>query len=79
MHFRTVASKQPMSATMSATRIGADVAGKRGNGEGSIYQRSSDGRWFGVVLMGSDSRGRLIRRSVSARTRAEVVDKLKAL
>ncbi len=64
---------------MSATRIGAGVAGKRGNGEGSIYQRSSDGRWFGVVLMGSDSRGRLIRRSVSARTRAEVVDKMKAL
>jgi integrase len=55
------------------------MGGKRGNGEGSIYQRTSDGRWFGVVNMGSDSRGRLIRKSVSARTRVEVVDKMKAL
>lgn len=55
------------------------MSGKRGNGEGSIYQRNSDGRWFGVVNMGSDSQGRLIRRSASARTRAEVVQKMKAL
>jgi integrase len=55
------------------------VSGKRGNGEGSIYQRKSFGRWFGVVNMGSDSRGRLIRRSASARTRAEVVNKVKAI
>ena len=25
------------------------MAGKRMNGEGSIYQRKSDGRWFGKV------------------------------
>ena len=25
------------------------MAGSRGNGEGSIYQRTSDGRWLGVV------------------------------
>ena len=68
-----------MSATLSATGIGGRCGGRRGNGEGSIFQRSSDGRWFGVVLMGADSRGRLIRRSVSARTRTEVVDKMKAL
>jgi len=68
-----------VSNDVSNEDLGARVGGKRGNGEGSIYQRSSDGRWFGIVNMGSDSQGRLIRRSVSARTRTEVVDKMKTL
>jgi hypothetical protein len=29
------------------------MAGKRMNGEGSIYQRKSDGRWFGAVVVGT--------------------------
>ena len=52
---------------------------RRGNNEGSIYQRSSDGRWMGAATVGLDPAGRPIRRSVSAKTRAEVVRKLKAL
>jgi hypothetical protein len=28
------------------------MGGRRGNGEGSIYQRSSDGRWLGVASLG---------------------------
>jgi integrase len=55
------------------------MAGRRGNGEGSIYQRSSDGRWLGVIPLGYGSDGRLERKTVSARTRAEVVKKLKDL
>ncbi len=55
------------------------MAGRRGNNEGSIYQRSSDGRWLGVALLGYDPAGRPIRRSVSATTRAEVVRRLKTL
>ncbi len=55
------------------------MAGRRGNNEGSIYQRSSDGRWLGVALLGYDAAGRPIRRSVSATTRAEVVRRLKTL
>jgi integrase len=55
------------------------VAGFRGNGEGSIYQRTSDGRWLGVVTIGQDGNGRTTRKTVSAKTRAEVVRKLKTL
>ena len=53
------------------------VASWRGNGEGSIYQRSSDGRWLGVLTLGYSSNGRLIRKTVSAKTMSEVVRKLK--
>src|ERR1700691_4039243 len=64
---------------MSATRKGGPMAGFRGNGEGSIYQRTSDRRWFGVVTLGQDGTGRVVRKAVSAKTRAEVVRKLKKL
>ncbi len=52
---------------------------RRGNSEGSIYQRSSDGRWLGAATVGLDPAGRPIRRTVSAKTRTEVVRKLKVL
>ncbi|HEY1988120.1 MAG TPA: tyrosine-type recombinase/integrase [Acidimicrobiales bacterium] len=55
------------------------MSGRRGNGEGSIYQRASDGRWLGVALLGYDSDGHPKRKTVSARTRAEVVQKLRSL
>ena len=55
------------------------MAGRRGNHEGSIYQRASDGRWLGAALLGYDERGRPIRKTVSATTRSEVVRKLKQL
>ena len=55
------------------------MARSRGNGEGSIYQRSSDGRWIGALTIGYSSRGTLVRKSVSAKTRAEVVRRFKVL
>jgi integrase len=55
------------------------MAGKRGNGEGTIYQRGSDNRWMGVIQLGYSANGRPIRRTVSAKTRAEVVKKFKEL
>lgn len=55
------------------------MAGRRGNGEGSIFQRASDGRWLGVATLGYDIDGKPQRKTVSARTRAEVVEKLRAL
>ena len=42
------------------------MAGSRGNGERSIYQRTSDGRWLGVVTLGQDGTGRVVRKAVSA-------------
>jgi integrase len=55
------------------------MAGSRGNGEGSIYQRSSDGRWLGVLSLGYGPDGRPLRKTVSAKTRGEVAKKLKEL
>ena len=55
------------------------MASSRGNGEGSIYQRTSDRRWLGVLTIGRDGDGRVVRKTVSAKTRAEVVLKLKKL
>ena len=55
------------------------MATQRGNGEGSIYQRASDGRWLGAVTIGLYSNGRPKRKVVSAKTRAEVVRKLRKL
>ena len=55
------------------------MAQKRGNGEGSVYQRAVDGRWIGSVAIGVNGSGRPIRRTVSAATRREAVSKLKQL
>jgi integrase len=51
--------------------------GKRGNGEGSIYQRS-DGRWVGAVNLGYAD-GKRKRKVVYGQTRRSVADQLKLL
>lgn len=51
---------------------------RRQQGEGSIYQRSSDGRWVGVVDLGWVG-GKRVRKSVTAATLRELRPKLKAL
>ena len=48
--------------------------GKRGNGEGSIYQRSSDGLWAGAVSLPSGK-----RKPVYGKTRQEVAKKIAVL
>lgn len=54
------------------------MAERRTRGEGSIYQRESDGRWIGVVDLGWVG-GRRVRRTVSAKTLKELRPKFKAL
>lgn len=49
---------------------------KRGNGEGSVYRRDSDGRWVGVAWVPGSSRSRPVRKYVYAKTRAEAARKL---
>ncbi len=51
---------------------------RRGNNEGSIYQRS-DGRWAGVATAGYNENGKTIRKTVYGKSRLEVVDKLNKL
>ena len=53
------------------------MARRRGSGEGSVYQRGSDGRWCAAIV--TDENGRRRRRVVTARTRAEVMRKLREL
>src|ERR1700731_3733009 len=55
------------------------MATRRAHHEGSIYQRGSDGRWIGAVRMGRGTDGKALRKYVTARSRAEVVKKLKKL
>lgn len=56
------------------------MAGRRGNGEGSIYQRkTTDRRWCASVSMGYGENGKPKRKVVTAKTRAEVVKKLKEI
>jgi hypothetical protein len=52
-------------------------AGRRGNGEGSIYQLP-DGRWRGSVFLGYRD-GKPHRKNVTRRTRAEVAAEIRAL
>jgi integrase len=51
---------------------------RRGNGEGAIYQRDSDGKWCASVDLGWID-GKRRRKVIYGRTRKEVADKLKAL
>lgn len=50
---------------------------RREYGTGSIYQRASDGRWFGVVGEGFTREGKRKRFTVSAKTEAAVRAKMK--
>lgn len=56
----------------------ASNANRRHKGEGSIYQRKSDGRWMGVVDLGVMN-GKRTRRTVSAPTLRELRPRMKAL
>lgn len=48
-------------------------------GEGSISQRASDNLFIAQLTLGYDDNGKQIRKSVSAKTRKECAEKLKAL
>lgn len=49
---------------------------RRGNGEGSVYRRTSDGLWVGLVDLGCHE-GKRKRKSVYGRTRSEVLKKVR--
>jgi integrase len=52
---------------------------RRGNGEGSICQRESDGRWVAKITIGYEADGKRRRKTVYGKTKKEVQDKLLAL
>lgn len=63
---------------MSKRADGQAKLGKRGNREGSIYQREKDGRWVGAISLGWEG-GKRRRKTVYGATQAEVIDKLETL
>jgi integrase len=54
-------------------------AGRRANGEGSIYWEEASQRYRGALTIGLDAHGKPIRRRVTGRTRNEVKARLDAL
>lgn len=50
-------------------------SGRRGNGEGSIYERSK-GKWAAVLTVGQNPNGTPKRKFMYGKTRAEVAAKL---
>ena len=56
----------------------ANKANKRANGDGSIRQRK-DGSWEARFITGTDPvTGKPIRKSISAKTKPEIAEKLRA-
>lgn len=51
---------------------------RRGNGEGSIFQRA-DGRWVAKIAVGYDNSGKRLRKTVYGHTKKEVQDELTKL
>lgn len=51
---------------------------RRGHGEGSLYRRV-DGLWVGSVDLGWDGTGKRLRKTVSSRTQAGAIEKLRAV
>lgn len=52
------------------------TAKRRSAGEGSVF-KTSTGRWIAMLDLGADATGKRIRRKFSARTKGEVLDKLR--
>jgi integrase len=52
---------------------------RRNRGDGGLYWDESRQRWIGVITVGYDTRGKARRRKVSARTKSEGQEKLRAL
>lgn len=55
------------------------MGGRASNGEGSLYRRSSDGRWIGAVLLGYDQSGKARRKTVSGKSKTETAKKLREM
>lgn len=53
------------------------MARKKYNGEGSIYQRQSDLRWVGSIVLGRNQKGKLVRKVFYGKSGAEVSEKIK--
>lgn len=51
----------------------------RSNGEGAVYQDKARRRWVGTATVGYDGDGKQVRRSVTGRTKGQVVERMREL
>ena len=49
---------------------------KRTNGEGSIFQRKSDGKWIGSITIGYDEKGRQKKKIIYGKNQTDVAKNL---
>jgi hypothetical protein len=52
---------------------------RRGNNEGSVYKIEKRNGWVGMATVGRDATGKVLRKAVSGKTRAEAVTKMNKL
>jgi integrase len=62
---------------MMQTTVDKPKQKRRGNGEGTVFQRG--GKWAGVVTVGRDENGKLIRRWVRGDTKTAVTNRMTEL
>ncbi len=48
----------------------------KANGEGTLYRKAGDSKWYGQITVGKKEDGKPVRKSVSGKTKAEATDKL---
>lgn len=49
---------------------------KKSNGECSVYYNKANNNWRGQITVGRDENGRILRKSVTGKTKSEVLEKL---
>ncbi len=75
-----IAAPSGKTAGTSAARGPSDATrGRRGFGEDSIFLDAATGRWCAVISLGRKPDGRRDRRKVTAKTKSEVLAKLRVL
>jgi integrase len=70
---------EPMEATLLIPDTKQRKTRRRGNGEGSIFQRADSNRWEATITVGYNTQGKRLRRTVYGWTKKEVQDKLTGL
>lgn len=50
--------------------------GRRGNGEGTIFEDKKNKRWIGQYVLGTSEEGKVIRKSLYGKTQKDVLNKL---
>ncbi len=78
LYSNQISAYEPRKVGKMATETKKRSSKRRGNGEGSIYQRGT-GRWEATITVGYNAHGKRVRRTVYGWSKKEVQDKLTGL